>query len=82
MKIYMKDGRKIRIKTETLNDLEVDVRAHSGYVHIKKYYDKAHVTYYTLLTIPRESLICIDYENAEDAGAIVEFSGNRDGLGG
>lgn len=81
MKIYMKDGSRIRLKTELLNDLEVDIGSHGGYVHVRKYDDKAHVTYYTLLTIPRESIVFIDYENAKDAGVIVDFKDSRDGLG-
>lgn len=81
MKIYMKDGSRLRVQTETQNDLEVDVGTHPGYVHVKKYHDKAHVTYSTLFTIPKESIVFINYENAEEAGATVNFKDSRDGLG-
>ena len=81
MKIYMKDGSRLRIQTETQNDLEVDVGSHRGYVHIKKYCDRARATWYTLFTIPKESIVFINYDNAKEAGVTVDFKDSRDGLG-
>ena len=67
MKIYMKDGMRATISNDENNPIIVSFD--SGYVHVKQY-SKDMKESYTRLTVPKENLIFIDYENEGNDGKI------------
>ena len=72
MKIYMKDGLRMQIKAEKPELLEAEFGRHAGYVHIRLW-EPDHKGSFVLMTISKENLIFIDYENANEAKVQMEF---------
>lgn len=65
MKIYLKDGTTIKYENDP--DIIADLNGVDGYIIINKVMpDK--ISYFTIMTIPKESLNFIDWENSEEAG--------------
>lgn len=65
MKIYMRDGYRMTIKSEDPSLLEADFGFKDGYVLIKKW-DHEHKNYFTKMIIPKESLVFIQFDRYEN----------------